>query len=95
MENQLLTVEIQKLSKELEGQRNTLASVIGLLVGLSNAVNEGFDKVNERLSVLEGKQGMQGVNSQLLEIKHELHKIQKAYQYDELFNNIQSVQGNA
>ena len=79
MENMELSAEIQKLSKDIEAQRSVLSHVIGLLVHLLNAVNEGFDKVNERLSVLEGKQGMQGVNIQLTDIKHELTKIQKAY----------------
>ena len=79
----------------LEAHRKTLAIVIELLGKISNAVDEGFDKVNARLYVLEGKQGMQGVNSQLSEIKHELHKIQKAYPYDEMFNNIQSLHGEA
>jgi hypothetical protein len=92
MDNQNISVDIQKLTKEFEAQRNTLSAVIGLLMDLNNAVNEGFEKVNERLSVLEGKQGMQGVNSQLHEIKQELHKIQKAYPYDDLYNNIQSIQ---
>ena len=91
MDNKKLADEILKLSKDLESQRNVFSSVIDLLVNLSNAVNDGFDKVNERLSILEGKKGMQGVNSQLSDIKHELHKIQKAYPYDEMFTNIQSI----
>lgn len=91
MENKDLAFEIQKLSKDFDAQRNTLSSVIGLLVDLNEAVNQGFEKVNERLSALEGKQGMQGVNSQLLEIKHELHKIQKAYNYEEIYSNVQAL----
>lgn len=95
MENQEFLTEIQKLSKEVESHKGVLAHVVGLLVNLSNAVDEGFAKVNERLAILEGKQGMQGVNQQLGEIKTELHKIQKAYPYDELYSNLKSVQGEA
>lgn len=91
MENKDLALELQKLSKDFDAQRNTLSSVISLLVDLNEAVNQGFERVNERLSVLEGKQGMQGVNSQLLEIKHELHKIQKAYNYEEIYSNVQTL----
>ncbi len=86
-----MALELQKLSKDFDAQRNTLSSVISLLVDLNEAVNQGFERVNERLSVLEGKQGMQGVNSQLLEIKHELHKIQKAYNYEEIYSNVQTL----
>lgn len=65
MDNAALATEVQKLSRELEAQRNSFSHVIGLIVSLSNAVNEGFNKVNERLSILEGKQGMQGVNAEM------------------------------
>ena len=95
MENKDLSSELQKLSKDLEAQRHTLSSVISILSGLSSAVNDGFAEVNERLAILEGKQGMQGVNTQLKDIKNELIKIQKAYPYEDMFNNIQSVQGEA
>ena len=95
MENKDLAAEIQKMSKDLETQRGTLSHMISLLLGLSGAVDDGFKKVNERIALLEGKEGMQGVNHQLGEIKNELHKIQKAYPYDELFNNMKSVQGEA
>lgn len=91
MDTQNLEAEVQKLHKELEAQRNTLSNVISLLLNLSTAVTEGFEKVNERLSALEGKQGMQGVNTQLADIKNELHKIQKTYPYDEMYNNITSI----
>lgn len=91
MNSEGTTTDIQKIAKELEAQRGTLAAVIGLLMNLSNAVNEGFEKVNERLAALEGKQGMQGVNTQLQEIRHELHKIQKAYPYDDIFSNMQEI----
>lgn len=95
MENNDLKLEVQKLTKDLENQRHTLSHIIGILSNLSNAIDEGFAKVHERLAILEGKQGMQGVNQQLGDIKNELHKIQKAYPYDDMFNNIKTVQGEA
>ncbi|MCF8450890.1 MAG: hypothetical protein K9G49_13540 [Taibaiella sp.] len=86
--NELL---LEKLSKDIEAQRSALSHVIGLIINLSNAVNDGFAEVNQRLAILEGKQGMQGVNTQLTDIKTELGKIQKAYPYEELFANMQSI----
>lgn len=69
MDAQNISTELYKLSKELEGQRTTLSDVIRLIVNLNNAINEGFNEINNRLSALEGKQGMQGVNTQLNEKK--------------------------
>lgn len=92
MENNEMLAELQRLSKDFEAHRNVLSHVVDLLLNLSSAVDEGFKKVNERLATLEGTQGMQGVNSQLSDIKQELHKIQKAYPYDELYNNLKGFQ---
>jgi hypothetical protein len=82
----------EELKRELENTRNAVGSVLSVLEKMNTAMADGFKKVNERLSVLEGTQGMQGVNAQLGEIKTELHKIQKAYPYEEIFSNIQSIQ---
>jgi len=95
MDAQNISTEFYKLSKELEGQRTTLSDVIRLIVNLNNAINEGFNEINNRLSALEGKQGMQGVNTQLNEIKIELHKIQRAYPYEEIYSNLKSISGEA
>jgi len=91
MENSEVITELQRISKDLESQRNVLSHVVSLLMNLSNVVDEGFNKVNERLAALEGKQGMQGVNQQLGDIKNELHKIQRTYPYDDMFKNILSI----
>lgn len=90
MDNQEILVSFEKLSKQLEQHRNTLSNVVNLLVNLSNVVNDGFAEANSRLATLEGKHGMQGVNAQLNDIKSELHKIQKTYPYDDLFNNMKT-----
>lgn len=95
MENHELIAEVKRLTAEITEQRGVISHVVNLLVNLSTAVDDGFKKVNERLAVLEGEKGMQGVNMQLGDIKNELHKIQKAYPYDELFNNMKSVTGEA
>jgi len=87
-----LEVKIEQNSVAIENSRKAIGSMIVLLERISNAIEEGFAKVNTRLAALEGKDGIQGVNSQLSDIKNELHKIQKAYPYDELFNNIQAIQ---
>lgn len=73
-----------------------LGSIIHLLDRLNKVVEDGFSEVNERLARLEGKDGMQGVTKQLVDIKGELQKIQKAYPYDDLLSNMQTVkQGEA
>ena len=92
MDIQELQQQIEKNSASIESSKKAIGSVLDLLEKISNAVDEGFRTINARLAALEGKEGMQGVNAQLGEIKHELHKIQKAYPYDDLFNNIQSIQ---
>jgi hypothetical protein len=95
MDAQNISTELYNLSKELEVLRTTLSDVIRLIVNLNNAINEGFNEINNRLSALEGKQGMQGVNTQLNEIKIELHKIQRAYPYEEIYSNLKSISGEA
>lgn len=87
-----LQKQVEKNAIAIDASRKAIGSVIDLLERISSAVDEGFAKVNQRLATLEGKDGMQGVNSRLGEIKNELHKIQKAYPYDELFNNMQAIQ---
>jgi uncharacterized protein YukE len=82
---------LEKNTIAIEAHRQALTTVISLLEKISNAVDEGFTKVNERMALLEGREGMQGVNHQLGEIKNELHKIQKTYPYDEMFKNILSI----
>ncbi|MBC7552970.1 MAG: hypothetical protein H7257_03220 [Taibaiella sp.] len=91
MDNQQLAKQIELNSAEIESLGKNLGAVVLLLERISNAVDEGFRKVNDRLSVLEGREGMQRVNTQLGEIKNKLHKIQKSYPYDELYKNIKSI----
>lgn len=91
MQDQDESIQPDKNAIAIEQHRQTLTSIIGLLDKISTAVNEGFEKVNHRLSILEGKQGMQGVNTQLSEIKDELHKIQKTYPYEDMFKNLASI----
>lgn len=81
-----------KYKHELELTKTVLGNIIHLLDRLNNVVEDGFNEVNERLTRLEGKDGMQGVNKQLIDIKGELQKIQKAYPYDDLVNNMNTVQ---
>jgi archaellum component FlaC len=87
--------ELAQFKKDLEGTRSTVNAVLHLLERMSDAMSEGFDKVNQRLSELEGKNGMQGVNQQLGDIKTELHKIQKAYPYDDIVKNLDHLRGQA
>jgi uncharacterized coiled-coil protein SlyX len=84
-----LQIEVAKLSKELESQHGSLNQFLSVLKNLHSAVNAGFDQVNERLSHLEGKHGMQGVNAQLAEIKQEINKIQITHGYQDLSSNLE------
>ena len=87
--------ELETLKKEPESTRKAVGVVIHLLEKINTVVEEGFEKVNTRLSNLEGKNGMQGVNDQLGDIKTELQKIQKAYPYEDLINNMEQITGQA
>lgn len=92
MDNQELFQKIEETNSTVEASRKTIMKMLDIMDRMSNAIKDGFNEVNERLARLEGNEGMQGVNSQLGEIKNELYKIQKAYPYDELYKNIQSIQ---
>lgn len=87
--------DLTLIKKELESTKSTVSAVLHLLERMNDAMTEGFDKVNKRLSELEGKNGMQGVNMQLGDIKTELHKIQKAYPYDDIVRNLDNIHGQA
>jgi len=87
--------EFDKIKKEFDSTRKTLGMVLNLLEKMQTAMSDGFNQVNERLSHLEGEKGMQGVTSQLFDIKSELHKIQKAYPYDDLSSNMDTITGQA
>jgi hypothetical protein len=95
MDSQELQKQIENNTAGIEATRKAVGNIIGILERISSAVDEGFEKVHQRLSILEGKDGMQGVNMQLGDIKNELHKIQKAYPYEDLINNMKSIQGEA
>lgn len=87
--------QLDKLQKDVEATRLTIGGIIHLLEKMGTAMEDGFNKVNERLARLEGKDGMQGVNHQLGAIKEELQKIQKVYPYEELLDNMKGLQGEA
>ncbi|MES2479501.1 MAG: hypothetical protein V4561_10460 [Bacteroidota bacterium] len=87
--------EIDTLKKELESTRKGVGVIIHLLEKINGVMVDGFEKVNTRLANLEGKEGMQGVNDQLGDIKSELQKIQKTYPYEDLFNNMEQIKGEA
>lgn len=87
--------DLTLIKKELESTKSTVSAVLHLLERMNDAMTEGFDKVNKRLSELEGKNGMQVVNMQLGDIKTELHKIQKAYPYDDIVRNLDNLRGQA
>jgi archaellum component FlaC len=95
MEIQPLIDQIDKQSVEIESLKNLTNKILHVLGTMNDAMIDGFEQVNERLVRLEGKEGMQGVNKQLGDIKEELNKIQKAYPYEDLYNNMQKVQGEA
>jgi hypothetical protein len=90
-----MQAELEHLKKELENTHKTIGVVIHLLEKINTVMEDGFEKVNTRLSNLEGKNGMQGVNEQLGGIKSELQKIQKAYPYEDLINNMEQIKGQA
>ncbi len=87
--------ELETIKHDLISTRKAVGTVIHLLEKINTVVEDGFEKVNLRLSNLEGKNGMQGVNEQLGNIKTELQKIQKAYPYEELIQNMDQVKGEA
>lgn len=86
--------DIENLKNRVDDNRRVLGHVLHLLEKMNQTMEDGFANVNERLSKLEGKEGMQGVNSQLSDIKTEIGKIQKAYPYEELFSNLHAVSKN-
>ncbi len=87
--------QLELLKTELNSTRKAVGTVIHLLEKINTVVEEGFETVNKRLSNLEGRNGMQGVNEQLGSIKTELQKIQKAYPYDDLIHNMDQITGKA
>lgn len=87
--------QIENLKKSLETTQSILGTIIHLLDKTNTVMEDGFNKVNERLAALEGKEGMQGVNQQLSEIKGELHKIQQVYPYEDLAINLKQITGKA
>lgn len=87
--------DIEIITQKLEETRKTVGALVHVLDKMNTTMEEGFENVNKRLSELEGKNGMQGVNRQLGDIKHELSKIQKVYPYEEMMNNIETVKGQA
>lgn len=87
--------QIENLKKSLETTQSTLGTIIHLLDKTNTVMEDGFNKVNEPLAALEGKEGMQGVNQQLSEIKGELHKIQQVYPYEDLAINLKQITGKA
>jgi hypothetical protein len=87
--------EFDTLKKELDETRKAVGVVIHLLDKMNATIEEGFNNVNKRLSDLEGRNGMQGVNMQLVDIKTELQKIQKVYPYEEMIKNMDSITGQA
>jgi hypothetical protein len=87
--------ELETIKKELDNTRKAVGVIIHLLNKMNTTVGEGFENVNKRLSELEGKNGMQGVNMQLGEIKNEIDKIQKVYPYEDMIKNMGSVRGHA
>lgn len=79
---------LEEIKQELKSNRE-------LTHKLLNVVESGFKEVNERLSLLEGHQGMKGVHTQLDVIKDELQKIRTAYPYDGLNENMRTITGTA
>lgn len=90
-----MNAEYEMIKRELESTKSTVSAVLHLLERMNDAMRSGFDTVNKRLSQLEGKNGMQGVNEQLGDIKSELHKIQKAYPYEDVVRNLEQLKGQA
>ena len=90
-----MTAQVEKIKNDVSAQQKAFTIVISLLEKIHDAMNAGFEEVNGRLAVLEGKQGMQGVNEQLTEIKNELNRIHTIYPYKELFENTKIISGQA
>ena len=52
-----------------EDAKKDLNTIVNLAIKISNTVDEGFARVNEKLDDLEGSTGMQGVIHNLGDIK--------------------------
>lgn len=82
-----LTARVDALATKVEQQDNTINALIAVVTKLSNVMEQGFDEVNQRLSRLEGIEGMKGVHTQLGDIKSELKKINSVTRYDDEAGN--------
>lgn len=87
--------DYEAIKKDAEAAKKAVGIIIHLLEKMNEAMEEGFSKVNDRLANIEGKNGMIGVNKQLGDIKEELQKIQKVYPYNDMFNNMKDIAGEA
>jgi hypothetical protein len=68
---------LETIKQDLNSTRKAVGTVIHLLEKINTVVEDGFEKVNLRLSNLEGKNGMQGVNEQLGSVNLKLQHIIK------------------
>ena len=80
---------LQNLSDKVEQHNNNISTLVSVINKLSNAVDEGFNDVSQRLSRLEGTEGMKGVHTQLGGIKEELKKINNITGYEGLAGNME------
>jgi uncharacterized coiled-coil DUF342 family protein len=82
---------LKSLSEKVEQHSQNITTLVSVINKLSNAIDEGFNEVTQRLSRLEGNEGMKGVHNQLGSIKDELKKINQITGYDGLTENISFV----
>ena len=68
---------LETIKQDLNSTRKAVGTVIHLLEKINTVVEDGFEKVNLRLSNLEGKNGMQGVNEQSGSVNLKLQHIIK------------------
>lgn len=78
---------LKSLSDKIEQHSQNFTKLVNIINKLSNAVDEGFEEVNIRLSRLEGSEGMKGVHSQLGDIKNDLKKINSVTRYEDEAGN--------
>jgi len=86
---------LKSLSEKVEQHNQNITTLVSVINKLSNAIDEGFNEVTQRLSRLEGNEGMKGVHSQLGNIKDELKKINQITGYDGMSENMSFVNPKA